>query len=200
MKLNEARSTLDAVHKATAAQEAAQAAAEALHPWPPDARLVPSSHPSYPPAPPQILHPDIAKLGSYLFSLPGGIGSPTNADDHSMLKEIFCAGPVGRGDPVGCGTQANAGQTNVSGASVNPKDSLQHHGQGHANEPLQGESHLQGDHQGQLPFPSTRQADGQEPTEQQQVKDLTGWQRRLQTSVTAQQVHTGKLHSFVRAL
>ena len=74
-KLNEAQTALDDIHKAADAQEAAQAAAEALHPWPADPRLVPPNYPAYPSAPSQLLNADVANLGSYLFSLPGGINA-----------------------------------------------------------------------------------------------------------------------------
>lgn len=72
-KLHEAQAALEDIHKAAAVQEAAQTAAEALHPWPADARLVPANHPQYPSAQPQILHPHVAALGRSLTSLPGGL-------------------------------------------------------------------------------------------------------------------------------
>lgn len=67
--MHEARAGLEGVQKSAAEAEAAQAAAEALRPWPSDARLVPSDYPLYPPSTPQRLHPDIATLGSYILSL-----------------------------------------------------------------------------------------------------------------------------------
>lgn len=86
-KLNDVQTALDDIHKAAAAQEAAQAAAEALHPWPADPRLVPSNYPVYPSAPPQLLNPDVASLGSYLFSSPGGINAEgSNASQRALIN------------------------------------------------------------------------------------------------------------------
>lgn len=86
-KLNEAQTALEDIHKAAAAQETAQAAAEALHPWPADPCLVSPSYPAYPCAPPQLLNPDVASLGSYLFSLRGSISAEgLNASQHALIN------------------------------------------------------------------------------------------------------------------
>ncbi|KAL0028826.1 hypothetical protein WJX79_010193 [Trebouxia sp. C0005] len=86
-KLNEAQTALDDIHKAAAAQEAAHAAAEALHPWPADPRLVSPNYPAYPSAPPQLLNPNVANLGSYIFSLPGGIDAEgLDASQHALIN------------------------------------------------------------------------------------------------------------------
>jgi len=149
-KLNEAQTAVDGIHKAAAAQEAAQAAAEALHPWPSDARLVPSTHPAYPSGPPQLLHSNVAKLGTYLFSLPGGISTPNHGGEHCM------------------------GQSTVSGSQDDLDD---HPDSSHA---ADGEGEFRG---------RSVVGTGDKANEQQQGgEQLTGWQQRLQSGMTQQQL------------
>lgn len=97
-KLNEAKVALQQVRVSVAEAEAAQAAAEALRPWPSDARLVPSDYPLYPPSTPQRLHPDVASVGSFFFSLSSptaaeGPSSPV-ADGPSTENASFAAQPA----------------------------------------------------------------------------------------------------------
>ena len=157
-KLNEAQATLDNAHKAAAAQEAAVAAAEALHLWPSNARLVPSSHPNFPPTAPQLLHPDIAKLGSCLFSPPGGIASHALDDSHSMLSSVLDGAAADH--VAGLGPNEGDGIGPTAGAAANNADSQQEQNCKH-----------------------TQQLNGW-----QGGQPLTGWQRRLQSSMSQHQI------------
>lgn len=157
-KLNEAQATLDNAHKAAAAQEAAVAAAEALHPWPSNARLVPSSHPTFPPTAPQLLHPDIAKLGSCLFSPPGGIASHALDDSHSMLSSVLDGAAADH--VAGLGPNEGDGTGPTAGARADNADSQQEQNRTHT----------------------------QQLTGWQGGQPLTGWQRRLQSSMSQHQI------------
>lgn len=160
-KLNDAQATLEDVHKAAAAQEAAQAAAEALHPWPADAQLVPSVHPKYPPAQPQLLHPDVATLGSYLSSLPGGIQTCTDSNS------------PGTGSQHACAVEAGSTETGTNAAA--------HMFQGQ-NSSAAGDNRQQHDGASVL-------STGTDSSEANGGKLVSGWQRRLQTAMSQQQLH-----------
>lgn len=87
--MNEAKSALEGVQKSVAEAEAAQAAAEALRPWPSDGRLVPPDYPLYPPSTPQRLHPDVATLGSYFFGLssPSATEGPSSPHPEAQMRQ-----------------------------------------------------------------------------------------------------------------
>ena len=89
LRMNEAKSALEGVQKSVTEAEAAQAAAEALRPWPSDARLVPPDYPLYPPSTPQRLHPDVATLGSYFFGLssPSATEGPSSPHPGAQMRQ-----------------------------------------------------------------------------------------------------------------
>lgn len=162
-KLHEAQAALEKVQKAAAAQEADQAAAEALHPWPADARLVPANQPRYLPARPQTLHPDVAALGSYLASLPGGIGPARAAalGTSSRSVESDAAAPDDAGDAASLGSDR---QTSNAGVCTTPAVTTQQWG---------------------LPDPASAKVDSREPGCE---GHLSGWQLRLQSGIPQQQL------------
>lgn len=157
-KLTEAQAALDDIHKAAVAQEAAQAAAEALHSWPSDARLVPSTYPAYPPAAPQILHPEVAQLGSYMFALPGGIPASSHAENphHEAATKDNTAGAHSSSLSDVDDESGPSGGEDVIGETVEQQEKQQ-------GSQRQKQEHI-------------------EQGEQQ----LTGWQRRLQTGLSPQ--------------
>ncbi len=165
-KLNEAQIAQDDIHKAAAAQEAAQAAAEALHPWPADPRLVPPNYPAYPSAPPQLLNPDVASLGSYLFSLPGGI----NAEGLSASQHALINNNGAEEHPGSAGNLLNQVMSKDRGAS----DSATRNSKGwQASAP----DMLSQDHQHHVEQPS-------------------GWQQRLKSGMSQQQLLQVCCHVF----
>ena len=165
--LNEAQATLDDIHKAVAAQEAAQAAAEALHSWPADARLVPSTHPKHPVAQPQLLHADIATLGSYLSSLPGGISAQT--DNATATDADLAADGYGASTSAHHAVEAEGGRKGSSSqgddADVDGIDARQQR---------TDKTKPNGDGSGAGPNADLM---------------ASGWQRRLQTVLPKQQIH-----------
>ncbi len=165
-KLNEAQTALDDIHKAAAAQEAAQAAAEALHPWPSDPRLVPPNYPAYPSAPPQLLNPDVANLGNYLFSLPGGI----NAEGLDASHRTLINNSGAEEHPGSAASLLNQ----VTSKSRGIFESATGHSKGCQ------ESHLSMQSQDQ----------------QQHVKQPSGWQQRLKSGMSQQQLQQVCCHVF----
>ncbi|KAL3138978.1 hypothetical protein ABBQ32_005786 [Trebouxia sp. C0010 RCD-2024] len=159
-KLHEAQAALEDIRKAAATQEAAQAAAEALHPWPPDALLVPADHPQYPPAQPQILHPDVAALGSYFTSLPGGIQAQTNPPGSSPSASIYSVGVRAPHDGDGVAVDESMGQTSDAGVGTVKQS-------GQAEDP-------------------DMESGSRKPGE---VLHISGWQRRLQSAVPQHDLH-----------
>lgn len=184
-KLEEAKATLDDIHKAAAAQEAAQAAAEALHPWPSDARLVPATHPAYPPEPPQILHPELATLGSYLLSLPGGISN--SALQAASQEKNQMQGSISNSAVHAASQDRNQTQNTEDGSA---HDQLGHMpGASRNSWPRQsaanrGDNNDQQQHQQQ----QQQQQRQQQSLAGQDSEGLTGWQRRLQSGMSSQQL------------
>ncbi|KAL3131033.1 hypothetical protein ABBQ38_000352 [Trebouxia sp. C0009 RCD-2024] len=160
-KLHEAQAALEDIRKAAATQEAAQAAAEALHPWPPDARLVPDDHPRYPPAQPQILHPDVAALGSYFTSLPGSIQARTHPQGQPSSVSIHTVGAGAPHDSEGGAAGGSWGQTSTAGV-----DSVQQSGESED--------------------PGVENDSQEKPGE---ALHISGWQRRLQSAVPQHELH-----------
>ena len=172
-KLDEAQAALEDIHKAAAAQEAAQAAAEALHPWPADARLVPANHPRYPSAQPQIMHPDMAALGSYLTSLPGGL-QQSQAHGFSTNSQSVEGGAAPSHDGPEAAMLGSDCQTSGAGAGslVTQQRGVREHAS------IEGSSREPGDE-----------------------VQMSGWQLRLQSAVPQQQLQQvcGR-HALVRKL
>ncbi len=165
-KLNEAQTALDDIHKAAAAQEAAQAAAEALHPWPADPRLVPPNYPAYPSAPPQLLNSDVANLGSYMFSIPGGINAEgLDAGQHAPINN--------NGAEEQPGSAANL-LNQVMSKGREATDSATKNSKGYQ------DSHLNMQSQGH----------------QQHVEQPSGWQQRLKSGMSQQQLQQVCCHEF----
>ncbi|DBA83956.1 hypothetical protein WJX77_009116 [Trebouxia sp. C0004] len=157
-KLNEAQTALGDVHKTAAAQEAAQAAAEALHPWPADPCLVSPNYPAYPSAPPQLLNPNVANLGSYLFSLPGGI----NAEGHDASQDALINNNGAEEHPGSAASLLNQ----VMSKGRETTDSATRHSKGWQ------DSHL----------------NMQSQDHQQHVEQPTGWQQWLKSGMSQQQL------------
>ena len=165
-KLNEAQTALDDIHKAAAAQEAAQAAAEALHPWPSDPRLVPPNYPAYPSAPPQLLNPDVASLGSYLFSLPSGINAEgLHASQHMLIN--------------------NNGAEEHPGSAINLLNQVMSKGREASDLATRNSKGWQDSHLNKQP-----------QDQEQHVEQPSGWQQRLKSGMSQQQLQQVCCHVF----
>lgn len=170
-KLHEAQTALEDIHKEAAAQEAAQAAAEALHPWPADARLVPANHPHYPPAQPQILHPDVAALGSHFTSLPGGI-----QQSHANALGISSQSVEGKAAALHHGTDAATLRSNSQTSDAGARTMVTQQCGVRERASIEGSSREPGDE-----------------------VHLSGWQLRLQSAVPQQELQQVRAHhSIVR--
>ena len=197
--MHESQAALEAVQKSAAEAEAAQAAAEALRPWPSDACLVPADYPLYPPSTPQRLHPDIATLGSYMFSL----SSPSLTQGQSSLPADSNTGPdIDQEQPAiaqTMGLHAGAAESSAGHAERDPSTTEQ--GSPHDDQWDDARDALldcaPDDNTGMMEEEgldsSPKQADAVGETQAGNIdavngRNVTGWQQRLQTGWNEEQL------------
>lgn len=197
-RMNEAKASLEGVQKSIAEAEAAQAAAEALRPWPSDARLVPSDYPLYPPSTPQRLHPDVATLGSYFFtqSSPGAAHAPSSdAFSPSIRAGVEPAHHVDEQADAHVADTAGGDAGHGARDAERDDDDLKqgmHNGDAASQDAGGDEDMMQGEFSAGSPLPAedTTQPEHSRhsrPDVHEQV-GLTGWQQRLQSGWSEQQL------------
>jgi len=124
------------------------------------------NYPAYPSAPPQLLNPDVASLGSYLFSLPRGINAEgLHASQRALINNNGVEGHPGSAASLLHQVMSKGRETTDSGTR---------HSKGWQ------DSHL----------------NMQSQDHQQRAEQPTGWQQQLKSGMSQQQLQQVCCHVF----
>jgi len=124
------------------------------------------NYPAYPSAPPQLLNPDVANLGSYLFSLPGGINAEgLDGSQHALIN--------------------NNGAEEHPGSAASLLNQVMSKDRGTTDSATRNSKGWQDSH-----------LNMQSQDHQQHVEQPSGWQQRLKSGMSQQQLQQVCCHVF----